>query len=137
MDNDCLFCKIVRGKIPSAKVYEDELVFAFLDINPVAEGHVLIVPKKHFANIFEVDEESLSRIAVVAKKIAIAEKNVLHVENLNLVQSNGKAAQQEVMHFHLHLWPRSPGDEVKLEYPPKLELRSKMKETAEKLRSAL
>ena len=107
---DCIFCKIASGDIPSHTIYEDERVRAFLDINPANEGHTLIIPKKHADNIYDIDEEDLKAIIAVSKKIAIKLKEILGVENINLVQSNGKAAQQDVFHFHMHVVPRHEND---------------------------
>ena|SRR3989344_2168332 len=103
---DCIFCKIAKGEIDSAKVFEDENIFAFLDIKPFTKGHCLIIPKKHFENIFDIPEDSLQRIAVVAKKISKKIKDTLQADGIRLSQSNGKTAGQEIMHFHLHVIPR-------------------------------
>jgi len=111
MDN-CVFCKIVNKEIPSYKIYEDDLVLAFLDISPVVSGHVLVIPKKHFESIFEIEEEYLKRIVVVAGRISIKMKEVLGVEGINLYQANGSVAGQTVSHFHLHVLPRRAGDSV-------------------------
>jgi len=109
MEN-CIFCKIANKEIPCYKIYEDDLVLAFLDISPVVSGHVLVIPKKHFKDIFEIDEEYLERIIVVAKQISIKMKESLGVEGVNLYQANGSTAGQTVFHFHLHVLPRIPGD---------------------------
>jgi len=111
MEN-CIFCKIANREIPCYKIYEDDLVLAFLDINPVVSGHVLVIPKKHFESIFEADEEYLERIIVVAKKISLKMKEALGVEGVNLYQANGSIAGQTVFHFHLHVLPRTAGDSV-------------------------
>ncbi len=112
---DCLFCKIVRGEIPSVKVYEDDMVFAFEDINPISRGHTLIIPKKHSENIWEIDEESLTAIHRASGKIAQAIKKALDVTGVAVLQLNGKSVNQLVMHYHLHLIPReSDGPEIPL-----------------------
>src|SRR3989338_8517587 len=98
---DCIFCKIINGQIPSFKIYEDDHVFSFLDIKPVTKGHALVIPKKHSENIFDIDEESLQKIIVAAKHISEKVKNRLLADGVWLAQSNGVAAGQEVMHFHL------------------------------------
>ena len=107
---DCLFCKIVSGDIPSAKVYEEERVFTFMDINPINEGHLLVVPKNHTATIYEIGFDDLMAVMVVAQKLAKAQAAVLEMPGLNLVQNNGRPANQVVDHFHVHLVPRWPED---------------------------
>lgn len=108
MEN-CIFCKIVRGEIPSIKVYEDDRVFVFEDINPISDGHTLVIPKKHAENIWEISPEDLSAIHLVSKKIAHAIKEVLQPIGIAFLQLNGKGAHQVVMHYHLHLVPRISG----------------------------
>ncbi len=107
---DCLFCKIISGDIPSNTIYEDEIVKVFLDINPTSNGHCLIVPKKHYTNIEDIDLETLKYINEVAKKIYKKLKEKLNCEGLTLVQNNGLG--QEVKHYHLHLVPRYTNDEI-------------------------
>ena len=107
---DCLFCKIVAGEIPSTMVYEEERVLAFMDVNPVNEGHILVVPKKHTANIYEIGTDDLAAVMVVAQKLARAQSAALDMPGLNLVQCNGRPANQVVDHFHVHLVPRWPED---------------------------
>ncbi|MFA5178257.1 MAG: HIT family protein [Candidatus Paceibacterota bacterium] len=109
---DCIFCKIINKEIPCFKVYEDDFVLAFLDINPVAPGHTLIIPKKHFENIFENQEEYLKRIILVAQKISQKIKKEGIGEGVNLYQANGSTAEQVVPHFHLHVIPRNSGDAI-------------------------
>lgn len=108
MDN-CIFCKIVKGEIPCFKVYEDEKVLAFEDINPISEGHTLIVPKSHAENLWEISEESLTAIHLASKKVARAIKEALRPTGVAVLQLNGKGANQVVMHYHLHLIPRLSG----------------------------
>lgn len=107
---DCIFCKIVKGDIPSFKIYEDNDVFAFLDIKPATKGHALVIPKKHAENVFEISEDALQKVSVVAKKLSAKLKEILEADGIRLSQSNGKAAGQEVMHFHLHVIPRYADD---------------------------
>lgn len=107
---DCLFCKIISGDIPSNTIYEDEFVKVFLDINPTSNGHCLIVPKKHYTNIEDIDLETLKYINEVAKKIYKKLKEKLNCEGLTLIQNNGLG--QEVKHYHLHLVPRYTNDEI-------------------------
>ncbi len=115
---DCLFCKIVNGNIPCKKIYEDDFVLAFLDINPTANGHTLIIPKKHFKDLDDIDEENLSHIYRAAKKIKKLLEEKLNIEGLTLVQNNGVV--QAVKHYHLHLIPMNkeseflkPNDNIK------------------------
>jgi len=111
---DCIFCKIVEGQIPCYKVFEDEEVLAFLDTTPTTRGHTLIIPKAHFANIFDIPKELLGRISTVAQKLAQEFENKLKADGFNLVQSSKEYAQQEVDHFHMHLIPRYKGDKIDL-----------------------
>ena len=108
MEN-CIFCKIVKGEIPSFKVYEDDKVFAFEDINPVSVGHTLIIPKNHAENLWEIQGDDLAAIHLASQKIIRAIKKVLNPAGVALLQLNGRGANQVVMHYHLHLMPRSAG----------------------------
>jgi len=111
---DCLFCKIVKGEIPCFKVYEDAKVLAFLDIAPVNKGHVLVIPKKHAANIFDIEAEDLDAVSEAVRKIAPALKETLGAKGVNIQSNNGEAAGQVVMHSHIHIIPRFEGDGLKL-----------------------
>lgn len=104
---DCIFCKIVQGEIPSFKVYEDDNVLAFEDINPVSEGHTLVIPKKHAENLFEISNEDLAAVQVASKKVAVAIKQALNPIGVAALQLNGRGVDQVVMHYHLHLVPRA------------------------------
>ncbi|NLZ83175.1 MAG: HIT family protein [Clostridiales bacterium] len=112
MEN-CIFCKIIAGSIPSTTVYEDEDFKAIMDISPAAKGHVIILPKKHVANIYEMDDNIASKVLIVAKKVAIAIKGEFQCAGLNIVQNNGELAGQTVFHYHMHVIPRKQGDKVK------------------------
>ena len=107
---DCIFCKIVSGDIPSVKVYEDDRVFAFMDINPLNEGHLLIIPKTHAATIHEITEADFAAVMSATQKLAAAVKKVLNPDGINLMQLNGEAANQVVPHLHVHIVPRWAGD---------------------------
>jgi len=107
---DCIFCKIVAGEIPSTKIYEDENFLAFLDIKPVSSGHTLLVPKKHYTNIFDADPEVLKGLAVTGQKIARAVKEGVGASGVNYSSNNGAAAGQVVFHLHQHIIPRSESD---------------------------
>ena len=104
--SDCIFCKIINGEIPSAKVYEDEHVYAFLDISQVTKGHTLVIPKKHEKNLYELSGESARHVFSAVPKIANAIKDAYHPIGLNLLNNNGEIAGQSVFHFHVHLIPR-------------------------------
>lgn len=103
---DCLFCRIVADELPSQKVFEDDTTVAFMDINPWTKGHCLVVSKEHAATIFELSEDSAIGVMRVAHRLAPAIKEAVDAEGLNLLQSNGRAAWQQVDHVHLHLIPR-------------------------------
>jgi histidine triad (HIT) family protein len=136
---DCIFCKIVKGEIPSFKVYEDEHVFAFADINPISDGHTLIIPKKHAENIWEIPADDLAAIHRASKKVADAMKSSLNLDGIAFLQLNGRGVNQVVMHYHLHLVPHISGNpkffmtdwELK---PGNMEL---IKKTSEKIASAI
>ncbi|MER2088932.1 MAG: HIT family protein [Sporosarcina sp.] len=103
---ECIFCKIIEGTIPSVKIYEDENVFAFMDIMPVTKGHVLLIPKTHRENVYDLTEEEAAHLFSVVPKIANALKDEFKPAGLNLLQNNGAPAGQAVFHFHLHFIPR-------------------------------
>ncbi len=107
---DCVFCMIRDGKIPSAKVYDDQRTLAFMDINPLSRGHCLVVPKAHAATLYDAEAEDLKAAIATAKKVAGAIRKTLNPDGLNLLQANGAAAFQSVPHFHLHLIPRWTND---------------------------
>ena len=115
---ECIFCAIVAGKIPSAKVYENDYVFAFMDIAPANPGHLLIIPKEHYRNIFDMPAEVGSKIMEAAVLLAAAIREALNPDGLNLFQSNEAAGFQTVFHFHLHLIPRWEGDPLRLPWKP-------------------
>lgn len=110
--DDCIFCKIARGDIPSATVYENSDLRVFLDVAPANKGHALIVPKEHFDNIFQIDGDTAGKIFAMATAVARAIKAETGCEGMNLVQNNGEVAGQTVNHFHLHLIPRYSDDKV-------------------------
>ncbi|MCD7716734.1 MAG: HIT family protein [Lachnospiraceae bacterium] len=118
LEENCIFCKIARGDIPSATLYEDEEFRVILDLGPASKGHALILPKKHAANLFELPDETAAKALVVAKRIAGQLKGGLHADGLNLVQNNGAAAGQTVEHFHIHLIPRYQDDTVNVKWQP-------------------
>jgi len=114
MEQKCIFCAIASKQIPASTIYEDEKVLAFLDINPLTEGHTLVIPKYHAENIFDISEKDLKHISTVAQGIANKMKEVLYAEGVDLFQASGQAADQQVPHFHLHIIPRKTGDQLGL-----------------------
>ncbi|MEK3954619.1 MAG: HIT family protein [Psychrobacillus psychrotolerans] len=104
--SECIFCKIIDGSIPSAKIYEDEYVYAFMDIMPLTKGHTLIIPKNHKENVYDLSEEEASNLFKVVPKIASALKESFGPVGMNLLNNNGAPAGQSVFHFHLHFIPR-------------------------------
>lgn len=115
---DCIFCKIASGEIPSKTIYEDELFRVILDLNPATRGHALILPKDHASNLYDLPEETAAAVLVLAKKLAAAMVGKLGCDGLNLVQNNGEAAGQTVSHFHLHMIPRYVNDGQTLGWTP-------------------
>ena len=134
-DKDCIFCKIAGGNIPSSTVYEDEQFRVILDLSPATKGHALILPKQHYANIFEIDEHVLKDLIVLAKKVATAMKETLNCDGVNIVQNNGEIAGQTVFHFHMHLIPRYEGDQVGITWKPGTLTDEVKNEILEKLKS--
>ena len=117
-DCNCIFCKIANGEIPSTTLYEDEDFRVILDLGPATRGHALLLPKNHFANLFELDDETAQKAILVAKKMAGKMKAALGADGFNLVQNNGEAAGQTVFHFHMHLIPRYEGDGAGVTWAP-------------------
>jgi len=113
-DETCIFCKIANGEIPSAAVHEDDDFRVILDLGPASKGHALVIPKEHYANLYELSDELASKALVTAKKAVCKLKEVLECDGYNIVQNNGEAAGQTVMHFHIHLIPRYKDDNVGL-----------------------
>lgn len=101
--NECIFCKIIKGEVPSYTIYEDDIVKVFLDINPDSNGHTLIIPKKHYKDLMDIDADTLAHIMIIAKKIKSLLEEKLNIDGVTLIQNNGEV--QEVKHFHLHLKP--------------------------------
>lgn len=115
-DNNCIFCKIANGEIPSSTLYEDEKVRVILDISPASKGHALILPKEHYANLYEISEEMAVHVIKTAKKMAKKMQEQLGAEGLNVLQNNGELAGQTVFHYHMHLIPRYQGDKVNMKW---------------------
>lgn len=113
-DENCIFCKLANGDIPAATLYEDEDFRVILDASPASKGHALIIPKEHYANLYELDDEVASKTLVLARRMITKLTDILDCDGYNLVQNNGEAAGQTVFHFHMHLIPRHKDDGVDL-----------------------
>ena len=116
--DDCIFCKIANGEIPSKTLYEDPEFRVILDFGPATKGHALILPKEHAGDLYELPEESAAKAMTLAQKIGKTMVQKLHCDGLNLVQNNGEAAGQTVRHFHLHLIPRYVNDGQSINWKP-------------------
>jgi len=116
--DNCIFCKIANGEIPSRTLYEDERFRVILDLGPAAKGHALILPKEHFDNLYELPDDWCSDVMKLAKKMAAQMTEKLHCDGFNLVQNNGTAAGQTVFHFHMHLIPRYDNDGQNINWTP-------------------
>ena len=117
-DENCIFCKLANGDIPTATVYEDEYLRAIMDAAPANKGHIIILPKSHAADIYELEDEYVSRAFVMAKKLAVALKKLTGCDGVNILQNNGGAAGQTVFHFHVHVIPRFKDDDCTIVWKP-------------------
>ena len=117
-DENCIFCKLANGDIPTATLYEDDDFRVILDAGPAAKGHALIIPKEHYANLYELSDELAAKVLVLAKKMIKKLTDILGCDGYNIVQNNGEAAGQTVFHFHMHLIPRyvKDGNQEKLSW---------------------
>lgn len=113
-DPNCIFCKIAGGEIPSATLYEDADFRVIMDISPASKGHALILPKEHYANLYELPDELAAKVLVLAKKMTTKLKDIVGCDGYNVLQNNGEAAGQTVFHFHMHLIPRYENDDVNI-----------------------
>ncbi len=134
---DCIFCEIVAGEIPATKVYENEIILAFMDIAPVNPGHLLVIPKRHYRNIFDMPAAVGCQIMESAISLATAIREGFNPDGLNLFQSNEVAAFQTVFHFHLHLIPRWENDALRLPWQPGERDFEEIGKLADKIRQAL
>ena len=134
---DCVFCKIRDGQIPSIRVFEDQDTIAFMDINPLNEGHCLVVPRAHAATIFEIEEADLRAAISTTRRVARALREGLGPQGLNVLQANGAAAFQSVPHYHLHLIPRWHNDDKGFDWPVVPGDRAQIQAIGERLREAL
>jgi histidine triad (HIT) family protein len=133
-DPDCLFCKIVAGEIPSQRVDEDERTVAFMDINPATRGHALVIPRRHVANLLEIEADDLEATIAAAQRLARAVSERLGADGVNLINSCGSSAWQTVFHFHVHVIPRYEGDPLKLPWTPSSGDPDEIAEAARQLR---
>lgn len=117
-DPNCIFCKIAAGEIPAATVYEDDDFRVIMDLGPASKGHALILPKEHYANLYELDDEVAAKALVVAKKVITKLTDILGCDGYNILQNNGTVAGQTVFHFHIHLIPRYENDTVNISWEP-------------------
>lgn len=117
-EENCIFCRIANGEIPSRTIYEDDRFRAILDLGPATKGHALILPKEHYEDLFAMPEELAAEAMKLAKRLAGIQKERLNADGLNLVQNNGTAAGQTVRHFHIHLIPRYEGDGQTIGWKP-------------------
>ena len=133
-DDNCIFCKLANGEIPTATLYEDEDFRVILDASPAAKGHALILPKQHYANLYELDDSVASKVLVLAKKMITKMTDILGCDGYNIVQNNGEAAGQTVFHFHMHLIPRKAGDQAVPEWEHLSLSDDEMKEICDKMK---
>ena len=136
-DESCIFCKIVNKQAPASIIYEDETVMAFLDIRPLNEGHTLVIPKRHYVDIFDIPEDQLSKVHKVAKQVSIAVKKATNTDGISIIQQNGKAAGQDIFHFHVHVVPRFEGQKLPSFSALKEVERTKLDEMAKKIKQQL
>jgi len=132
--DDCIFCKLANGVFPTNSIYEDELFNVILDASPANLGHALILPKEHYQDVFEIDEETLGKAMQLAKKIAVKQTEVLKCDGVNIIQNNKEAAGQSVLHYHLHVIPRFVHDGQKMLWNPKEVKDEDQKEICNKLK---
>ncbi len=133
--DDCIFCKIANGEIPSSTLYEDDDFRIFLDLAPASKGHALIVPKEHFDNLYELSDEKASKALVLAKKTISKMTEALKCDGFNVLQNNNECAGQTVYHFHMHLIPRYKGDDVGLKWTPGENTQEERDEIVNKVRA--
>ena len=136
-DPNCIFCKIVAGEIPCFKLTEDDETLAFMDINPVHDGHALIIPKAHYPTVFDTPPEAIAAAALTTRRIAQAVRAAVQPDGINLMQANGPGAGQSVGHFHFHVLPRRNGDGLLVNWTPKPGDHARIAEVAERIRRHL
>lgn len=132
-DTNCIFCKIANGEIPSRTLYEDEDFRVILDLGPASKGHALILPKEHYANLYELPDKTAGEVMKLARKMAVQMTERLGCEGFNLVQNNGELAGQTVFHFHMHLIPRYQDDGQKIGWKPQEVSQEELEETRKQI----
>ena len=135
--DDCIFCKMVAGQIPVTKIYEDEVVFAFLDIGPVSDGHTLVIPRQHFEKLHDCPAELLGQVSSRLGKISKAVATGMNSDGYNLLCNNGRAAGQLIEHLHFHIIPRNTGDRLFSRWPSYEYEEGKIEEVAGTIREHL
>lgn len=136
-DADCIFCKIVAGEIPSFKLYEDDHVLSFMDVNPFNEGHCLVIIKRHYENLFAAPDADLGASVAAAKRVAAAVEKAVAPDGINLIQANGPGAGQTVFHFHIHIFPRRLDDDAHLNWGHNPGDMAQIEATAARIREAM
>ena len=136
-DPNCIFCKIVAGTIPCFKLFEDGATLAFMDINPVHDGHCLVIPKAHYPTVLDITPEAFAAAARTATRVARAVNAAVKPEGINLMQANGEGAGQSVGHFHLHIIPRRAEDMLLFNWEPQPGDHARIGEVAERIRGLL
>lgn len=134
MKDNCIFCKLANGVIPTNSIYEDEEFNVILDMGPATKGHALILPKEHADNLYELPDATAAKAMILAKKLAVRMKERLNCDGLNVVQNNEEAAGQTVMHYHLHLIPRYKDDNQHILWNPTEPSADELKEICEQLK---
>ena len=136
MKNNCVFCAIAAGEIPSFKVYEDDVVLAYLDINPFTKGHILVIPKEHTEGLLDTPDATLAAVIARVKKVAAHVKEALPCDGFNILQNNGAAAGQTVPHIHFHIVPRYGTGEGGISFASGKGDMEKLAKLAERIRMA-
>lgn len=136
-DEKCIFCKIANGEIPSETIYEDSTFRAILDLNPASKGHALIIPKQHYRDVSDLEDDVAAKVLPLAAKIGVAMKKALGCAGFNLVQNNGSAAGQTVLHFHVHVIPRYEDGPAMVTWEPGKAEPEELSQTGASIRSTL
>jgi len=136
-DKNCIFCRIAQGKIPSIKVAENDVALAFMDINPVAPGHCLVIPKHHAENIFVTPEHALTAAINMVSRVASAIHRAIEPQGINILQANGPGAKQSVFHTHFHIIPRMVDDDLRMNWDQKLGVVADIEEVAKRIHATL
>jgi histidine triad (HIT) family protein len=131
---DCIFCKVLAGELPGERIYEDDHAVAVMDINPWTRGHAVVIPRKHAANLFEIEDDELAHVAQAAKQVATSMRDNLGCDGVNLLQSNGAVAWQTIFHLHIHVIPRYEDDPLELPTRPQPADPDELAEVAKEIR---